>query len=147
MAGKLTGRSEVSVSLPASQRRILEKIEYALRGSDPRLTAMFAIFSRLTRDEEIPRVEQLRARAELPLVRRRGPLPAVSRAPQVISPARPVALLFFPLAFLVVVSAFIMAMALPSSPRCAPVAAGPAWHGIQVRKSKDCAAPLGIFAR
>ena len=53
------------MGLPASQRRILERIENALRGSDPRLAALFSIFTRLNRDEEMPRIEQVRARAAI----------------------------------------------------------------------------------
>ena len=50
------------MSLPMSQQRILDRIEGILRDSDPRLTALFVIFTRLTRDEEMPRIEELRAR-------------------------------------------------------------------------------------
>ena len=47
------------MSLPACQERILSGIENALRACEPRLAARFAIFTRLTRDEEIPHTEQL----------------------------------------------------------------------------------------
>ena len=47
------------MSLPACQERILSGIENALRACEPRLASRFAIFTRLTRDEEIPRTEQL----------------------------------------------------------------------------------------
>ena len=47
------------MSLPACQERILSGIENALRKGEPRLVSRFAIFSRLTRDEELPRTEQL----------------------------------------------------------------------------------------
>jgi hypothetical protein len=53
------------MGLPARQRRRLENIEHKLRGSDPRLAAMFAIFGRLTRDEDMPRIEELRHRAAI----------------------------------------------------------------------------------
>jgi hypothetical protein len=49
------------MGLPAHQRRALDHIDCALRGSDPRLAALYAIFGRLTQDEPIPRFEQLRA--------------------------------------------------------------------------------------
>lgn len=55
--------------LPVSQRRILGKMENAIQISDPRLTSLFNLFSRLSRDEEMPRVEQLPACAR--------PLPAI----------------------------------------------------------------------
>jgi hypothetical protein len=50
------------MSLPSSQQRVLDRIESLLRDSDPRLTAMFVIFTRLVRDEEMPRLEEFRAR-------------------------------------------------------------------------------------
>jgi len=46
--------------LPVSQQRILDGIENVLEGGEPRLRAMFAIFTRLTRDEGAPRAEALR---------------------------------------------------------------------------------------
>jgi hypothetical protein len=49
------------MGLPARQRRVLDSIERALRGSDPRLAALYAIFDRLTREEPMPRFEQLRS--------------------------------------------------------------------------------------
>jgi hypothetical protein len=57
------------VGLPARQRRVLEGIDSELRGSDPRLAAMFVIFGRLTCDEEMPRIEELRDRAAILLLR------------------------------------------------------------------------------
>jgi len=55
------------MSLPACQERILSRIENALRKGEPRLASRFAIFARLTRDEELPRTEQL---VPQPLLRR-----------------------------------------------------------------------------
>jgi Protein of unknown function (DUF3040) len=65
------------MGLPARQRRRLENIEHKLRSSDPRLAAMFAIFGRLTRDEDMPRVEELRHRAAILALRMRLWLAAV----------------------------------------------------------------------
>src|ERR1035438_7138527 len=56
------GRWKITRSLPSKQQRVLDRIESILRDSDPRLAAMFVIFTRLTRDEEMPRLEELRAR-------------------------------------------------------------------------------------
>lgn len=53
------------MGLPARQRRILETIENSLRHSDPRLIALFAVFSRLNLNEEMPRIEEIRHRAAL----------------------------------------------------------------------------------
>jgi hypothetical protein len=47
------------MSLPACQERILSGIENELRKGAPRLASRFAIFTRLTGDEELPRTEQL----------------------------------------------------------------------------------------
>lgn len=47
------------MSLPAGQERILSGIERALRIAEPGLASRFAMFTRLTRDEELPRIEQL----------------------------------------------------------------------------------------
>jgi hypothetical protein len=49
------------MGLPARQRRVLDHIDRALRGSDPRLAALYAIFDRLAQQEPIPRFEQLRS--------------------------------------------------------------------------------------
>jgi hypothetical protein len=42
------------MSLPACQQRVLDRIEHSLHAGDPRLRAMFAIFTKLTREEEMP---------------------------------------------------------------------------------------------
>ena len=49
------------MSLPARQERILGRMAHSLRASEPRLTSMFAIFGRLARDEDMPRLEALDA--------------------------------------------------------------------------------------
>jgi hypothetical protein len=53
------------VSLPVSQQRVLVRIERDLKGCEPRLVSMFAIFARLTSDEEVPRTESLPSRTSL----------------------------------------------------------------------------------
>src|SRR5260370_1385048 len=52
------------MSLPARERRRLNGIQGALDRSDPRLASLFATFSRLTREEDMPPVERLRVRAD-----------------------------------------------------------------------------------
>jgi hypothetical protein len=47
------------MGLPAGQQRVLDRIEDALGTAEPRLTAMFAIFTRLTGNEARPHREQL----------------------------------------------------------------------------------------
>lgn len=51
------------MSLPARQERILGRMAHSLHASEPHLTSMFAIFSKLTRDEDMPRLEALDARS------------------------------------------------------------------------------------
>ncbi len=53
------------MSLPVSQQRVLHEIESALEGGEPRLRSMFAIFTRLTRDDGAPRTESLLSKASV----------------------------------------------------------------------------------
>jgi Protein of unknown function (DUF3040) len=48
-----------AVSLPASQQRVLARIESDLQGCEPRLASMFSIFTRLTWNDGAPRTESL----------------------------------------------------------------------------------------
>jgi hypothetical protein len=107
------------MGLPASQRRILERIENALRGSDPRLAALFSIFSRLNHDEEMPRIEQIRARAALVLARVSYRVVRIRRWFGAPARARLRAALFFPVALAIVASAILVGAGFPSSNRCA----------------------------
>lgn len=50
----------IVVSLPVSEQRVLDGIESALEGDESQLRSMFAIFTRLTRDDGTPRTEALR---------------------------------------------------------------------------------------
>jgi hypothetical protein len=47
------------MSLPASQQRVLDRIEETLKKREPRLASMFAMFTRLTTNEGLPRIEAL----------------------------------------------------------------------------------------
>lgn len=49
------------MSLPASQQRVLDRIEEALKRREPRLASMFAIFNRLNIHERLPWAEALEA--------------------------------------------------------------------------------------
>jgi hypothetical protein len=53
---------EEEMSLPVAQERTLTSIEQALRSRDPRLNSLFSIFTRLTRHEAMPTIEQIRQR-------------------------------------------------------------------------------------
>ena len=108
------------MGLPVRQRRVLERIESALRGSDPKLAALYAIFARLTSDEEMPRAEQLRHRALVILARlRRIPIAVGARLHVRLVP-RQRAVLFFPLAVALAVVSIVFA-ARSSSGSCTPV--------------------------
>jgi hypothetical protein len=54
------------VSLPAGQQQLLDGIETDLEGCEPLLRSMFAIFTRLTRDDGAPRTESLRPESRRP---------------------------------------------------------------------------------
>ena len=100
------------MSLPACQQRDLDRIETALQRREPRLTAMFAMFTRLNISERIPRIEHL----EVPpwwAWRRRGHLPYLSR------PAALRAMLLIPLAAMLAVVAMFVSMS-PSRASCVP---------------------------
>jgi hypothetical protein len=50
------------MSLPVAQQRTLTSIEQALQSRDPRLNSLFSIFTRLTRQEAMPTIEQIQQR-------------------------------------------------------------------------------------
>jgi hypothetical protein len=70
----------IPVSLPVSQQRVLDGIESVLEDGEPRLGSLFAIFTRLTRDEGAPRTEALRAETLLRRARPAGGLTTTVRA-------------------------------------------------------------------
>jgi hypothetical protein len=53
---------EVPMSLPARERRKLRTIERAEARADPGLAARFAIFNQLSRHDDMPRAERVKAR-------------------------------------------------------------------------------------
>jgi hypothetical protein len=115
------------VGLPARQRRVLESIEDRLRRSDPRLAAMFTIFARLTRDEEMPRFEQLRHRAELQIARFRLITSAIGRrlagrTGRMRRAGRRYQLaVFFPLALVLMTLAIVLVARFGGASRCPAV--------------------------
>jgi hypothetical protein len=105
------------MGLRASQQRVLDQTEIALRDSDPRLVALFAIFSRLNLNEEMPQAEQLRARA----ARLTSGLAAAGR--WTVSAHR---LRFLvPAALAALVSAVLVGAGFPSPAKCAAAHRGP----------------------
>ena len=49
------------MSLPVRQQRVLDRIEHSLHVCEPHLKSMFAIFTKLAGDEEMPQLEQLKS--------------------------------------------------------------------------------------
>jgi len=127
------------MGLPVRQRIVLERIDSAMRGSDPRLVALYAIFARLTRDEEMPRAEQLRHGAQLMLARLRLVLAAIGARLHIRLRPRQRIVLFFPLALALAVTSIVFA-ARSSSAMCAPVK--PVAATKTVAKTKVCKAPV-----
>lgn len=119
------------MGLPASQRRILERIETALRGSDPRLAALFTTFGWLNRDEDMPRIEQVRLRAERIVGWFRCRLATLARWFGPRRRGRVRAALFFPVALAIVASAVLVVDSFPGESRCAlaPRTSEPAHRG------------------
>jgi hypothetical protein len=64
------------MSLPASQQRVLDRIEEVLKKREPRLVSMFAMFTRLNLGERLPRIEALELVPWWSPRRYRGRLPA-----------------------------------------------------------------------
>src|SRR5260370_1646846 len=91
LAGE-SARWEVAMGLPVGQRKDLDMIEIMLRASDPGLTSLFTIFTRLNQDEEMPGREQLKAGAArlCPWLRTRppsaGPQPPAIPGPPLSTP-------------------------------------------------------------
>jgi hypothetical protein len=99
------------MSLPARQRRALDAIERALRASEPRLNGMFAIFARLTREEEPVRAERL-PRRRLSRLRPRGNI-----------------VLIHALAGLVFITGMVIGLSTGRASACGPASAGAhAWR-------------------
>lgn len=119
------------MSLPARQRRVLEHIETSLQDSDPKLVALYALFGRLTRDEEIPGVEESRHRLLRIAIRVRLALADLWARPARrigrltgrlhirLIPRQP-AVLFFPLALAIVVASVVFAVRSGPGSNCLP---------------------------
>jgi hypothetical protein len=93
---------------------------------------MFAIFGRLTRDEEMPRIEELRHRLAIMFLRIRlwmapgrgrvrGRMPARVRGRLHARTRRPVALLF-PIALVLATVTIVLVARFSGSPRCSATA-------------------------
>jgi hypothetical protein len=118
------------MGLPAGQQRILEKIDVKLTESDPRLNSLFAIFTRLTRSEAMPWIEQVTPRPLLDLITSvRFRLRLLSRYPA----ARVRALLLLPAALIAMVCALTISIGLAGGHRPVPGAKTPAPRELVVK--------------
>jgi Protein of unknown function (DUF3040) len=125
------------MGLPASQRKILVRIEDSLRGSDPRLAALFSIFTRLTHDEEMPRIEQIRAKGAMVLAWIGVRLVAFGRWFGSPRRARLRTALYFPVAMAIVASAVLVGAGFPSANRC-PAARGTVGTALTNTRARIC---------
>jgi hypothetical protein len=135
------------MGLPARQRRVLERIECTLRGSDPKLAALYAIFARLNRDEEMPRIEQVLHGARALLARMRHVLAIVLTPitwPFCRLAPRQRAVLLFPLAIAVAVTGIVFAARSGSGGNCVPVRSVSASTG-PAKATKLCRTGFGYM--
>jgi len=109
------------MSLPAGQQRVLDRIEDALKRREPRLASMFAMFTRLTVHEGLPRIEAL--------------MPVPWWSPKRYSvPGRMRAIVFLTLAAALVISAVFLGMSQSRTPCRAPIVIrGPLTESTHVR--------------
>jgi len=115
------------MSLPVRQQRVLDRIEHSLHVSEPHLKSMFAIFTKLTWDEEMPRREELRLRS-LPFPRWCKRAARLGRKGQTATGAgatgapgaRQRALLLIPVMLLALASAVLFGLGTRSVSQCGP---------------------------
>jgi hypothetical protein len=128
------------MSLPATQQRILVKIEGGLRESDPALSSRFVMFTRLTRGEAMPGIEQIKPRL---IADRLQPVVTVARRVSRRPAARVRALLLLPAALTAMLCALAISVGFPGTHRGTPAAKAPHARELVVGKSKMCR--LGII--
>ena len=112
------------MSLPARQQRVLDRMEHSLHVGEPHLKSMFAVFTKLTGDEEMPRLEELRPRSPpFPGWRKRPARPG--RKGQTVTGAgaagvRLRALLLIPVMLLALAPTVLVGLAIRSQSPCGP---------------------------
>ncbi len=114
------------MGLPVRQRVALDRMDRTLRGTEPRLAALYAIFGRLTRDEEMPRFEQLRHGVMARLGWLGRVLAAIARRLHVPFRRRQRIVLFYPLAIALTVGSIVLAVRSAPTRSCLPVRAAAA---------------------
>jgi hypothetical protein len=116
------------MGLPAQQRRVLEMTESALGRSDPHLTGLYAVFSRLNLGEEMPSIEQVSRRGAVEFLRTRRRLLILAGWLRAKPRAWIRAAVFLPLALGLVALSFALSPKSPTTARCTRTVAatGPA---------------------
>jgi hypothetical protein len=114
------------MGLPVRQRMVLDRMDRTLRGTDPRLAALYAIFGRLTRDEAMPRFEQLRHGLMARLGWLRRVLAVIARPLHIRFRRRQRIVLFYPLAIALAVGSIVLAVRSSPARSCLPVRAAAA---------------------
>ena len=118
------------MSLPTGQQRVLERIEGRLAESDPRLVSLFTIFTRLTRAEKRPWIEQVRVRPVAYRLSRIGAwFRGVGRRPA----ARVRAMLLLPAALTAMACALTIAFGFPGGQRPVPGTRTPAARELVIK--------------
>jgi hypothetical protein len=124
------------MGLPVRQRMVLDRMDRTLRGTDPRLAALYAIFCKLTRDEDMPRFEQLRHGLSAKLGWLRRTLAFIARPLHIRFRRRQRIVLFYPLAVALAVGSIVLAVRSSPTRSCLPVRAAAATKNIA--KSSLC---------
>jgi len=123
------------MSLPTRQLRKLEEIEGSLTGSDPRLRSLFAIFTRLTRGEAMPRVEEVPVRPVADgLAAMRGAARRIARRPA----DRVRALLLLPAMLSALVCGIVIAAGVHGRAAASVSVKPPAARELILKSSKMC---------
>ena len=128
------------MSLPACQQRILDGIAGALQARDPRMVSLFSIFTRLTRQEPMPRREELDGS---------GRLRRALRGLRGLRPARLGPIVLVPVVLAAIIG-LLMLSPLAASPRLCGPAPALRVSAHQPGQASDCATagPRGMsYAR
>jgi hypothetical protein len=141
------------MGLPARQQRVLDRIERSLHLCEPHLNSMFAIFTKLAGDEQMPRLEELQPRS-LPFPRWRKRLARPGRKGQTAAGARATgapgarlrALLLIPVMLLALAPAVLVGLGTRSVSRCGPPI-GPQHTAAALSPPQTCPANSQILAR
>jgi hypothetical protein len=132
------------MGLPVRQRRVLDRIDRTLRGTDPRLSALYAIFARLTCDDEMPRFEQLRHGLMAKLGWLRRVFAAIARRLHIRLRLRrrQRIVLFYPLAIALTVGSIVLAVRSGPARSCPPTRSAAAAKNVRSSLCRPPYVPL-----